>query len=626
MRQVRPSLFLALLLLAPLQAVAAGPDACAERGIATSAVHTQSDVKAFVECAASYLAENGTVEARRAFNEDPRWKDLAAGNYVFVDGIAKSGDEALVHVFPPDPSREGGVWGSSLDGFGTDYYFELHRILSVVDSGWIYYAFTNPGTGRDEPKSSYVIEVDWDGQRAAIGAGVYARDWPGTCYEDEVSAAELGADPGDATLTEFVRCAAMVVESQGYFAKHELESERWSDGSTYVFVLDMMGNQVISGNKLRVNGIAPHEWRSRRARSDQFDGREVINVGDKFGESFVYYQKYDPLTGARRTKVGFLKRVVAQGVPLLVGAGYLVQSDQPPPGLNCESNFVTAAAVRTRSDVKAFVECAAEYAREHGTDEARRAFNEDDRWKHGEIYVFVDGFAQSGEYSVALVNPTDPSREGSAWEQLIDSFGSDYFSEERRVLSLVDAGWIYYDAFSNPLTGLVQLKSSYVIGIDWDGQRAAIGAGTYARDLPGACTPEAVNAAALENHPNENTLMEFVRCASAKVSSAGHFAGPVLESHPRWNHGTIHVFGADIASGTILFSGDLASYDVSGRIPELFFGGRNVIEAAGIFGEMFWYHSFTNPVTGMDQGKVVFVKRALANGVPVLVGSGYNLP
>lgn len=65
MKQVRLSLFLALLLLAPLQAIAEGPNACAERAIAASAVHTRSDVKAFVECAASYLAENGTVFKRR---------------------------------------------------------------------------------------------------------------------------------------------------------------------------------------------------------------------------------------------------------------------------------------------------------------------------------------------------------------------------------------------------------------------------------------------------------------------------------------------------------------------------------------------------------------------------------
>ena len=58
-----------------------------------------------------------------------------------------------------------------------------------------------------------------------IGAGLYARDWPGTCHSDEVSAAALAADPSPETLREFVRCAAMIVESRGYFAKEELEDQ-----------------------------------------------------------------------------------------------------------------------------------------------------------------------------------------------------------------------------------------------------------------------------------------------------------------------------------------------------------------------------------------------------------------
>ena len=144
---------------------------CTDRSIAASAVRTQRDIQAFVECAQAYLAEHGTAEARRAFNEDERWKH--GSTYVFVDGIVPSGENAPAYVYPPDPSREGEVWGTSIDSFGTDYYYELDRMMSAVDSGWIYYTIVNPASGRDEPKSSYVIEVDWDGERAAIGAGVY---------------------------------------------------------------------------------------------------------------------------------------------------------------------------------------------------------------------------------------------------------------------------------------------------------------------------------------------------------------------------------------------------------------------------------------------------------------------
>ena len=120
---------------------------CSDRNIAASAVHTQGDVQAFVECAAAYIAEHGTEEARRAFHEDERWKH--GPTYVFVDGVAESGEDALVHVYPPDPSREGDVWGTFIDTFGTDYYYELYRIMSLVDSGWIYYSIHNPASGRD---------------------------------------------------------------------------------------------------------------------------------------------------------------------------------------------------------------------------------------------------------------------------------------------------------------------------------------------------------------------------------------------------------------------------------------------------------------------------------------------
>ena len=130
-----------------------------------------------MQCAAEYALEHGAEEARRAFNEDARWK--SGPTYVFVDGVQPSGEDSLTHVFPPDPSREGSVWGTSIDGFGNDYFYELYRILSVVDEGWIYYAFNNPATGQRQPKSSYVIEIDWAGDRAAIGAGNLLARLPG---------------------------------------------------------------------------------------------------------------------------------------------------------------------------------------------------------------------------------------------------------------------------------------------------------------------------------------------------------------------------------------------------------------------------------------------------------------
>ena len=128
---------------------------CASRGIAASAVRTLDDIRPFVECAAEYLAEHGTEEARRAFNEDERWKH--GPTYVFVDGLAESGTDSQTFVYPPDPSREGQLWGEAIDDFGTDLFYEAYRMMSVVDSGWLYYSFPNPATAesrRRRPTSS----------------------------------------------------------------------------------------------------------------------------------------------------------------------------------------------------------------------------------------------------------------------------------------------------------------------------------------------------------------------------------------------------------------------------------------------------------------------------------------
>ena len=98
-----------------------------------------------------------------------------------------------------------------------------------------------------------------DRDLAAIGAGIYRRDIPGTCESEEVNARGLEATPSNERLQEFVRCAAMELESQGYFALRALSSDpRWRNGSIYLFGLDTYGNALFSG------------------------------VGDAFGETFLY--------------------------------------------------------------------------------------------------------------------------------------------------------------------------------------------------------------------------------------------------------------------------------------------------------------------------------------------------
>ncbi len=311
---------------------------------------------------------------------------------------------------------------------------------------------------------------------------------------------------------------------------------------------------------------------------------------------------------------------------LLIGhpaplAGQPATSGAMAPG--CRDHNISASAVRTRGDIRSFVECAKEYLAEHGTVEARRAFNEDARWKHGAIYVFVDGVTERPEEPKTLVYPPAPSRESLIWPEVVDVFGTGLDSETYRLLEIVDAGWLYY-SFPNPATGKHTAKASYISEVDWNGERAALGAGIYARDLPGTCDPGEVHAAGMAANQSDRRLLEFVRCATLEVESAGFFAGPMLSESPRWKHGSVYVFGVNGETGAVEFSGNRASFATSGRIPELLFGGRDVIEVGKVFGESFWYYSFENPVTGALEPKVAFVKLARPQGFPLLVGSGYN--
>ena len=288
---------------------------CADHSIVASAVRTTGDVEAFVQCAYEYVRAKGFGEARRAFHEDERWRHGPI--YIFVSEVTAVSDQTRSFVFPTDPSREGLTFRRLLvDAFGNNYYKERHRILSIVEEGWIYYSFTNPVTGRDEPKASYVKSIDWNGTPAAIGAGIYRRDIPGTCNSEEVNAMLLDSDPSNERLKEFVRCAAMELEMKGYFAINTLTTElRWKHESIYLFAIDTYGYTLFSGDSYSQPDIMSE-------LVGPVTDQDLVSVAEAFGESFLYYTKRNPASAMEERKVTFVKRIVSFGLPILIGAGY----------------------------------------------------------------------------------------------------------------------------------------------------------------------------------------------------------------------------------------------------------------------------------------------------------------
>ena len=344
---------LALLVAAPAFAAPEGtePLSCADRSTVASAVRTTEDVQTFVQCAYEFVQEVGFEEARRAFHEAAHWR--SGPTYVFVSNVAPQ-DQARLFVFPPDPSREGPVLGSGIDAFGTNFREDRNRIVTHFGEGWNYYSYSNPVTGREEPKASYVKGLDWDGTPAVIGAGIYRRDLPGTCEAEEVHATGLEAAPSNARLREFVRCAAMEIESQGYFATRALSTgPRWNSGSIYVFGLDTHGNTLFSGDPYsRTYGVFSRAAELKRDLDGPFGGRDVVSVGDAFGETFLYYSTINPITGIEQRKVAFVKRVVVHGLPVLVAAG--IYTDCPPGGCADAADAGVAVCEAARQTLAGF--------------------------------------------------------------------------------------------------------------------------------------------------------------------------------------------------------------------------------------------------------------------------------
>ena len=334
-RLIIPLLLSALLGALAVPAQAAGHLTCDENGkaVTASTIVNREDIRTFVRCAHAYVMANGEEEAKRAFNEDERWR--GGQYYVFVYDLPESGADTINFV-GQNQSFIDVPYGPFIDGFGNDYWYESRRIVTRFGEGWVYYSFTNPATDADEFKASYLMSIDWMGTLSVIGAGIYRQDFPGACDPMTVNAAALAAAPSPDRLQEFVRCASYVMSQKGYFATTELEGhKRWSDGSVYVYAMDMMRNQVFCGNSARVNGNRIHEWGGVwRSSNDQFGGRDIVSPAEAFGESFLYYDAFNPATGRVQRKVGYLKQVVAQGVPLLLGSGYYLDdasAEADPP-------------------------------------------------------------------------------------------------------------------------------------------------------------------------------------------------------------------------------------------------------------------------------------------------------
>ena len=160
----RPFLLLMGMFAMPLQAADHNDCDGDDKTVTASTIVNTEDIRTFVRCAHAYVMENGEDEAKRAFNEDKRWR--SGQFYVFVYDLPAAGEDTINFV-GQDQSYIDVPFGPFIDGFGNDYWFESRRIVTNFGEGWVYYSFTNPETGSDATKASYLMSIDWKGTPAS---------------------------------------------------------------------------------------------------------------------------------------------------------------------------------------------------------------------------------------------------------------------------------------------------------------------------------------------------------------------------------------------------------------------------------------------------------------------------
>ncbi|MDE0609454.1 MAG: cache domain-containing protein [Anaerolineaceae bacterium] len=446
-------LTLALLLAASATPVAAQTP-CDSHAGRLADLNSREALKAFVHCAAAHVERVGWEQAAQDFETDA-WLDgpihLFAGT---LDGM---------NIFSPGTDY---LPGDSLwqlrDSDGVAVVQEQARIARDFGGGYVYYRLENIASGAEEPKMSYVLQLDYQGEPAFLGAGLHPQDTRATC-SPEVVRASLVYNERD--VERFVTCAAHHLQQNGLQALHDFSDERWISGPTYLFLYDLEDAFAV------FNAGQPQLVGTVRDASSYAEGRvaavpEMQRILDSHADGYVYYRFRNPATDEEGRKITYARRVLHNGHEYLLAAGLYV------PSLECNV-LPLAREIVTRDELQLFVRCAARLVEERG-DLAWDLFLNHPQWVGGATYLFV--LDENCDYLAAPVYLAG-AKTGQC--DFVDVEGTPVDQEIRaRVSSAEGEGWVSY-VLRNPLSGEVEGKESYVVGVTLNDQLISVAAGLY---------------------------------------------------------------------------------------------------------------------------------------------------
>ncbi len=129
-------------------------------------VDTKPELELYVRCAADLIETRG-AEAFDLFLHHRTW--IGGATYIFVN------DAECLSLFNPQEYRQEEEDRCNLsDSQGTLLNQNIWRIAtSDAGEGYTSYIWRNPASGKEEPKTAFVMGVELDGEIIAVGAGLY---------------------------------------------------------------------------------------------------------------------------------------------------------------------------------------------------------------------------------------------------------------------------------------------------------------------------------------------------------------------------------------------------------------------------------------------------------------------
>ena len=447
----------ASLLLTLLIAPAAAQTPCDSHAGRLADLHTREQLKQFVHCAAAHIESAGWEQARQDF-AGSNWRDGQMALF------AATLDGEHLFAFDVEISPGADLW-ELRDSDGVAVVQEQSRIAQDFGGGYLYYRFHNPATGQVEAKESYVLQLDYQGEPAFIGAGLHPQDTHATCSSDQVRASLVYSERD---VERFVTCAEHHLRERGLQAIHDFNTDpRWKAGPTYLFLFDLENLLTLA------NAGQPHLVGTVRNAAAYAEGQvkgapETQRILASHDDGYIYYTFRNPATEAEGRKIAYFRRFLLDGRSYYIGSGLYVPADEcrvlPP-----------AREVDTRDGLQQYVRCAAQLVEERG-ELAWDLFLNHPQWIGGATYVFV-----LDELCRQLVYPLDYERaEGDEPRCDITDAEGTLLNQDALNMGRSEAGegWVRY-LWLNPASDEVEVKHSFVVGATLDGEHITIGAGLY---------------------------------------------------------------------------------------------------------------------------------------------------